>query len=491
MPGIKFDFNNMLSFNVTARHGATEQDLQKMTGRVKAAHDHLKRLIDDPQSRTELGLEWTRLPFQDDATVNRVQGLGEEISRKFRNVVFLGIGGSYLGLKAAQDALGPAYYNEFEAASGKRPRVYFEGNNLDPDTIGVLLKNLNPAETCVVAISKSGETTETQVALETAEAWLLKGMGKKYGRQILVITDPDSGALRKRVIEEQIKDVLSFRSLPLLKGVGGRYSELNMGLLHLAVMGVKIGAVLSGARAMSERCVLGSLGQNPAYMYAVLQTILYRKKGKSIAILMPFSETLRSTADWYAQLLAESLGKKYTRKIKLSDDGSERWLPDRRHIMNLGRTPVATRGSNDLHSIHQNNVEGENNKTVTFIRVENFKKDLRIPPSGGNFLSGQSYSELMNLAQEATAWSLTQEKRPNCTITLPELIPSTWGGLIYFFEMATAFEGELLNLNAFDQPGVEGYKNYMYYKLGKPGTAESIGKKIRARPLVKKRAFII
>ncbi len=260
MPGIKFDFNNMLSFNITARHGATEKDLQKMAGRVKEAHDHLKRLIEGSQSRTELGLEWTRLPFQDDATVNRVQGLGEEISQRYRNVVFLGIGGSYLGLKAAQDALGPPYYNEFEAAREKRPRVYFEGNNLDPDTIGVLLKNLNPAETCVVVISKSGETTETQVALETAEAWLLKKVGKKYGRQILVITDPDSGALRKRVMEEQKKDVLSFRSLPLLKGVGGRYSELNMGLLHLAVMGVKIGAVLSGARAMSREVYVGVSG---------------------------------------------------------------------------------------------------------------------------------------------------------------------------------------------------------------------------------------
>ncbi len=491
MPGIKFDFNNMLSFNVTARHGATEKDLLKMAGEIKEAQAHLKRLIEVPQSRAELGLEWTRLPFQDDATVNRIQGLGGEISQRYRNVIFLGIGGSYLGLKAAQDALGTAYHNEFGAAAGKKTRVYFEGNNLDPDTIGILLKNLNPAETCVVVISKSGETTETRAALETAESWLLKAVGRKYGLQILVITDPDSGALRKRVIEEQKKDVLSFRSLPLLKGVGGRYSELNMGLLHLAVMGIKIDAVLSGARAMSERCACGSLGQNPAAMYAVLQTILYRKKGKSIAVLMPFSETLRSTADWYAQLLAESLGKKYTRKIKVSDDGSERWLPDRRRIRNLGRTPVAARGTNDLHSIHQNNVEGENNKTVTFIRVENFKIDLRIPRAGGNFLSGRSHSELMRLAQEATAWSLTQEKRPNCTITLPAVTPSAWGGLVYFFEMATALEGELLNVNAFDQPGVEGYKNYMYYKLGKPGTAESIGRDIRIHPLVKRKAFII
>lgn len=491
MQRIKFDFNNMLSFNVTARHGAREEDLEKMSGAVEEAHEHLKRLMKSPRARTDLGLEWARLPFQDNTVVSQVQRLGEEIAQRYRNVVFLGIGGSYLGLKAAQDALCPPYYNEFVAARRKRPRVYFEGNNLDPETVSVLLKNLNPQETCVVAISKSGETTETKVALETAEAWLLRGVGRRYGRQILVITDPESGALRRRVIEEQKKDALSFRSLPLLKGVGGRYSELDMGLLHLAIIGIKIDAVLSGARDMSAKCASGTLRQNPAYLYAALQVILYQKKGKSIAILMPFSETLRSTADWYAQLLAESLGKKYGRKIVFSDDGMERWLPDKKHIKNLGRTPVATRGSSDLHSIHQNNVEGENNKTVTFIRVENFREDLRTRAGGGDFLSGRSYSELIKLAQEATAWSLTKEKRPNCTITMHEVTPHAWGGLIYFFEMATAFEGELLDVNAFDQPGVESYKDYMFYKLGKPGMAESIGREIRAHPLIKKKAFII
>ncbi len=491
MHEIRFDFNNLLSFNVTAKHGVREDELKGMSAAGKRAFDHLSRLTKNAQQRADLGLEWTQLPFQDGTTVGEVRRIGEEVARRYRNVVFLGIGGSYLGLKAAQDALAPAYYNEFDAVRKNRPRIFFEGNNLDPDTIGALLRNLDPAATCVVAISKSGETTETKVALETAEAWLRRGVGKRYGRQILVITDPVSGTLRERAGEETKKDSLAFRSLPLFKGVGGRYSELNMGLLHLALIGVRIDEVLSGAGDMAARCASTPLSQNPAYLYAALHAILYKKRGKSIAVLMPFSETLRSTADWYAQLLAESLGKKYGRKIVVAADGSERWLADKRRILNLGRTPLATRGTNDLHSIHQNNVEGENNKTITFIRVENFKKDLRTPVRRQDFLSGRSYSELMLLAQEATAWSLTKEKRPNSVITLAEVSPRNWGGLIYFFEMATALEGELLNVNAFDQPGVEGYKNYMYDRLGKPGMPRSIGQEINAHRLIKKGAFIL
>jgi len=275
-----------------------------------------------------------------------------------------------------------------------------------------------------------------------------------------------------------------------LKGVGGRYSELNMGLLHLAVCGVDIDAVLSGARNMAARCREKKVIDNPAAMYAALETVLYLKKGKTISILMPFSESLKSTADWYCQLLAESTGKKYRRIVNVSANGVEAWLMDKTRLANAGRTPVASRGTNDLHSIQQNNIEGENNKTVTFIRVESFKNDIKLP-GGKDLLSGRSYSKLLSLAQEATEWALVKEKRPNCTIIMPKLNPFHWGELIYFFEMATAFEGELLNINAFDQPGVEGYKNYMYFKLKKPGLPAEIEKTIKSKPLVKNKKFII
>ena len=485
---LRFDFNNLFSFSVGA-HGVSQQDLAEILPEAQICATHLKNILANSQSRIKLNLEWANLFQQDQGEIAKIQKFGAEISKKYENVLFLGIGGSYLGLKAAQDALCAPYYNEFESLRKRRPRIYFEGNNLDPDTLGALLRNLSPKKTFVIVISKSGETTETKAAFTLVEAWLKKGAGAKYGRQILAITDIDSGSLRKMVMQKQKKDALSFNSLPLLKGVGGRFSEFNMGLVHLAIVGVNINELFSGVKEMSIRCSQIDILKNPAYMYALLHTILYRKKAKSIAILMPFSGTLKSTADWYVQLLAESLGKKYHRKIEAGSDGAENWIMDKESLFNKGRTPISAAGTNDLHSIQQNNVEGENNKVVTFIRVDKFKTDLKISGKG-DLLSGKSFSSLMHLAQEATEWALVRENRPNCTIAIPEVSAYNWGALIFFFEMATAFEGELLNVDAFNQPGVEGYKNYMYYKLGKSGLAKEIASEIQQKPLIKKSEYI-
>ncbi|MDO8488712.1 MAG: hypothetical protein Q7S42_01170 [Candidatus Omnitrophota bacterium] len=486
---IKFDFNNMFSFSV-GEHGVSQQDIDEILPEAQLCAAHLKKLIANPQSRVNLGLEWVTLFQQNKEEIIKIQKLGGQISKKYENVVFLGIGGSYLGLKAAQDALCAPYYNEFKSLRKKSPRIYLEGNNLDPDTLRVLLNNLLPKKTFVVLISKSGETTEPKAAFALVEAWLKKGVGKKYGRQILVITDPQSGTLRKKVEVEQKKDISSFRSFPILKGVGGRFSEFNMGLIHLAIVGVDIGELFLGVKEMFNRCNQLDILNNPAYMYALLHTILYRKKAKSLAILMPFSQTLKSTADWYVQLLAESLGKKYHRKIEVGIDGVENWPADEKSLFSKGRTPISAAGTNDLHSIQQNNVEGEDNKVITFIRVERFKTDLKIP-GAGDLLSGRSFSSLMHLAQEATEWALVSESRPNCTVIMPEVNAYNWGALLFFFELATAFEGELQNVNAFDQPGVEGYKNYMYYKLGKPGIPQSVSEEIKNKPLIKNSEYIL
>ncbi len=490
MESIRFDFNNMFKANIGSAHGVEDSDISEISKKAERAHEHLSKVVNDSQSRIKLSLEWMRLPYQDAGFIKEIKALGDEIAKKYDNVISLGIGGSYLGLKAAQDALAAPYFNEFPGVRNKRPRIYFEGNNLDPDTLSTLLKNLNPKKTFVVVISKSGETTETKAALVVVENWLRKSVGKNYARQIFAITDPESGSLRKRVIEEQKKDKLSFRSLSLLKGVGGRFSEFNMGLLHLAIIGIDINKVFSGAKDMALRCSVNDYQNNPAYMYAILHHILYRKKAKPLAIMMPFSETLKSTADWYVQLLAESLGKKYSRKIMVANDGIEEWQRDKENVINTGRTPIPCRGTNDLHSIQQNNIEGENDKVVTFIRVKKFKTEIKVPGKG-DILSGRSFSELMQLAQEATEWALSREGRPSCTILIPEVNAYHWGALLFFFQVATAFEGELLNVNAFDQPGVEGYKNYMYFKLGKPGISKSIIDEIKGNSLKKDPKYII
>jgi glucose-6-phosphate isomerase len=491
MKEIKFDFNNFFSSSIGSAHGITPKDWRKFLGAAKKARKHLSAVLADRESRVALNLEWAKLPDQDKKTIKFIQEFGDQIATKFEAVIFLGIGGSYLGLKAAQDALCAPYFNEFSSLRKGRPRVYFEGNNLDPETLSALLHNLDPQKTFVVVISKSGETTETKAAFALVELWLKKAAGKNYGRQVFCITDPKSGTLRKKVEAEQAKDALSFRSLPLLKGVGGRYSEFNMGLLHLAIVGVKIAEVLEGASSMARKCSKYDISQNPAYMYGLLSTIIYKQKNKPITILMPFGEGLKSTADWYCQLLAESTGKKYSRRIKVNPNGVEDWLRDEsRAPVYVGRTPIATRGTNDLHSVQQNNIEGQNDKAVTFIRVEKFSHDLKVRGTN-DFLSGKYYSQLLSTAQEATEWALVREQRPNCTIILPELTPYYWGAMLFFFEMATAFEGELLNINAFDQPGVEGYKNYMYYKLRKPGLSEAISEDIRKHPLKKIARYII
>lgn len=490
MEKIQFDFNNMMSFNLGSVHGVTLEELEGLEVEAKKAHEHLERVAGNSISRINVSMEWVRLPLQGKKVIAAIKELSNHIAAQYENVIFLGIGGSYLGLKASQDALAFPYYNEFKKVRGKRPRIFFEGNNVDPQTLHVLLSNLEPQKTFVVVISKSGETIETKAAFEVVEGWLRRGVGSHYGRQIVAITDPQKGSLRKRVQEEQKKDAKSFKSLPLLEGVGGRYSQFNMGLLHMALLGVDLEEALCAARVMAKRCSVNSLYRNPAYLYAGLHYLLYRKKGKSIGVMMPFTESLKATADWYAQLLAESLGKKYGRKIKVLPRGAEEWYSDKAHPVNTGRTPVVCRGTTDLHSIQQNNVEGENNKTLTFIRAQNLGCDIKIP-QGSGYIAGKTFSQLLNLAQEATEWSLTRNSRPNCTIILPRIDASNWAGLLFFFELATAFEGELLNVDAFNQPGVEGYKNYMYHKLGKSGIPLDVKNEIQTHPLIKKAEFIL
>jgi len=490
MKGFRFDFNNMMASNVGARHGITPADLKGLKKKVSQAHKHMMFLKKNRPTRITNGLEWLALPYQDPRAYAALVKLGREIVAKYENVISLGIGGSYLGLKAAQQALAEPYYNEFAARDKKCARIYFEGNNLDPTPLVTLLRNLDPKKTFVIVISKSGETTETKAAFDVVSAWLKKSVGPRYGRQIFAITDPSHGALRRRVDAEQRKDPLSFRNASLLPGVGGRYSEFNMGLLHLSLIGVSVSEVLEGARSMAAECSSGDLMKNPAYLYAATQYLAYKKKKKPIGILMPFTELLTGTAEWYCQLLAESTGKKFERRIHVKPSGEEVWQANKSRAVFVGRTPIPTRGTTDLHSIQQNNAEGENDKTVTMIRIKEFSCDLAVPAAGG-FLAGRKLSALLGLAQESTAWALVKAQRPNCTITLDKLTPFAWGGLLFFFELATAFEGELLNIHAFDQPGVESYKKYMYYKLRKPGVPAAVAAEIRRHPVKKERRFIL
>ena len=177
MKNLRFDFNNMFSHAIGAKDGVTDREFAAIAPSAAKAFKHIQKLISSETNRINIGLEWTRLPYQDKEMIAKLQKLGDEIAAKYENVISLGIGGSYLGLKAAQDALQLPYYNDFDPVRQGRPKVYFEGNNLDPETLNVLLKNLDPKKTFVIVISKSGETTETKAAFTVVEGWLKKDVG--------------------------------------------------------------------------------------------------------------------------------------------------------------------------------------------------------------------------------------------------------------------------------------------------------------------------
>jgi len=490
---ISFDFNNMFSDAIGTEHGVSKEDLDRWQPVAKKALNHIKKVIEKKENRIKIGLEWMELAEQDKEVINKVIETAEKIKKNFKNVISLGIGGSYLGLKAAQDALASPYYNEFPELRKGRPRIYFEGNNLDPLTICSLLKNLDPRETCLTVISKSGETTETKVAFDIARKWLIDHpeIGEEnYGKHVFVVTDPEKGSLRELTNKMQEKNREFFTDFSVFPGVGGRYSEFNVGLLHLAITGVDLKEIFAGIRDMKKICLEEELFKNPALLYAVLHSILYLEKGKSVSILMPFSETLKSTAEWYVQLLAESLGKEYGRRI-IEKGSCEIWDDDFSRRLNRGRTPVPARGTNDLHSIQQNNVSGENNKTLTLIEILDFGTDRVIPDISGDLLKGRKLSGLMSLAVRGTEWALMMAKKPSMTVIMPHISPYTWAQLLYFFEMATTFEGEFLDVYAFHQPGVESYKNYMYKSLGKTDLQKEIIELIDNNPLKKNSRYII
>ena len=263
-------------------------------------------------------------------------------------------------------------------------------------------------------------------------------------------------------------------------GVGGRFSELcPVGLLAAAVCGIDIEELLCGAAYMDEICKTKNVWENPAYMLATLQYIAMTKKGCNISVLMPYADSLKYMADWYAQLWAESLGKRY------GNDGS---------VVNAGQTPVKALGVTDQHSQVQLYTEGPYDKVITFLGVDRYRVEYPIPQGFANipdvsFLCGHSLNALIKSEQMATEYAVMKSGHMSHAITLPEVNAFTIGELLYLFEVQTAFAGELLQINAFDQPGVEEGKNATYALLGKPGF-DAKKAELDARPPKKKKYII-
>lgn len=461
---IRLDYNNMME-EFVGKKGISKKDIDSLN------LDKAKQAMIDKRANGKM--DWRDLPYNQEEVCNEIISYVEEVKDKFDAFVVLGIGGSALGPISVQQAINHPYYNEISREKrGGYPKFYV-ADNVDPEKLVYLFETIDITKTMFNVISKSGSTSETMSQFMIIKEMLEKELGEKSKEHIVCTTDKENGNLVKIAKEE------GYKTFTIPAGVGGRFSELTpVGLLPAAFCGINIKEILKGAAVMDNMCKNDDIYKNPAFMYGILN-YLTMKNGQNISVMMPYADSLKFIADWYAQLWAESLGKKY------DNDGKEVYV---------GSTPVKALGATDQHSQVQLYAEGPFDKIITFIGVDKFKKSITIPkiyedmPSLA-FLGGVTQDDLIKTEQIATEYALLKAGKPNMTITLPEVNENTLGQLLYFFEVATAFTGELLNINAFDQPGVEEGKNATYAYFGRPGYEEK-KKELDAMP-IKKDDYII
>jgi glucose-6-phosphate isomerase len=423
-----------------------------------AAKEHewlqLQPIVDDLHRRLHSGqvpggdfLGWLHLPSRTlEEGVDDLLSAAAEIRDQADALVVIGIGGSYLGARAAFEWCLPEMYNQLPAAKRQGPELYFAGNHMSADSLQDLLHVLEGKRVCLNVISKSGTTTEPAVAFRVLRAWLQEQIGEAEAkRRIFVTTDSTRGALR------QLADAEGYRSFVIPDDVGGRYSVLTpVGLLPLAAVGIDIRELLAGAATAEQSLSTSDLGANAAYRYAAVRNVLYRR-GKTTEILAYYEPALRQFAEWWKQLFGESEGK----------DGK-------------GIYPSSLSFTTDLHSLGQYVQEGFRNLFETVIRVETLASDIRIPSDpklddGLEYLAGRPLTWVNDQARLATALAHADGGVPNLLVTVADRSPRALGELFYFFELACAMSGLLLGVNPFNQPGVEAYKKNMFALLGKPG----------------------
>ncbi len=445
---VTVDFNYMMEKSLGAK-GIKDSELKAHAKQAEEAYEYVKA----NRGKDELFMGWTELPYNQDEIVEDILKTAAEVRAKFKYFVVLGIGGSALGPIMAFNALKHLHYNELSDEKRGGPKFYVE-DNVDPVRMQALLDVIEPEKTCFNVISKSGATSETMTQYLII-ADILKKKGVNLPDNMIFTTDASRGNLIK--IDNSYGG--AFKKYVLPDGVGGRFSEMcPVGLLPAAVLGIDIKAMLKGAAYMDELCSSAKIENNPALACAVLQYVTM-KQGKNINVLMPYSDNLKLMADWYCQLWAESLGKAETY------DGK---------IINAGTTPVKSLGVTDQHSQVQLYIEGPYDKVITFISVGKYACEMPIAhgcediPDVG-FLGGHTMQELIQAENKATAYALMRAGRMNYTINMPVVNEFTLGQLMYLLELQTAYTGALLNINTFNQPGVEDGKKATFALLGKRG----------------------
>ncbi|MDD3052023.1 MAG: glucose-6-phosphate isomerase [Candidatus Cloacimonetes bacterium] len=430
---ITYDYTNLL-YSSKIPTGITEARILNYMHLIQKAHEE----IQNDRKKDIMG--FYELPEQN---ITRILDFVKKEKDNFDDFVVLGIGGSALG--------NSAIYSAIKAV--KPLKNLHVCDNVDPYMLHDMLSKINIKRTLFNVITKSGTTAETMSVFMIILEILKKELGENYKKNLVITTDQEKGFLRQVVNKDNITSFI------VPDNVGGRFSVLtDVGLLSSAFVGIDIERLLKGAAMIKPSCENTDIFANPAYMNGLLH-YFYMTDGKNISVMMPYSNPLYLLADWYRQLWAESLGKQFnTRKQQIM----------------VGQTPVKALGTTDQHSQVQLYVEGPNDKVTTFITVENFKHDYKIPKiylerDEVNYLAGKKLSTLLNTERYATEIALTEAGRPNCNITLPEISEETIGQFIFMYEVQTVFTGKLLEVNPLDQPGVEAGKIATYAMMGKKG----------------------
>ena len=456
-PPLTLDFANCFSDRVGS-HGLRADELI-------AALPKLADLMNQLNKSRGTGWErWRDLPFNPMRRehLSAVNKLTRKLRGKTNNLVVLGIGGSALGNIALQSALNPVTYNLMPRKERGGPRL-FVLDNVDPHLVGQTLHEIRRSDpdlkrTVFNIVSKSGETAETAAQFIIIRDMLKGALGDDYAKQIVAVTDPAKGTMR------QICDREGFATLPVPDGVGGRFSVFSpVGLFSAAMCGIDIESLLDGAAEMDRRCSIpptsGTL-ENPAAILAFILMELTRR-GKSIHVMMPYSNALYFLADWFRQLWAESLGK------RVDKDGKEIFA---------GATPIKALGTTDQHSQVQLYREGPNDKVFGFVEVAQFDHDVTIPTGldvdSLRYLQNSSLSKLISAEKRATEFAFVESQRPNFTIRFPRITPHAVGQFIQMWEITTAYAGLMLNIDAYDQPAVETGKVATFGLMGRKGYEE-------------------
>ena len=435
-----------------ANIGAHELDY--IAPAVKAMHDAI-------HNKTGAGsdfLGWVDLPTNyDKAEFARIEAAAKKIQGDSDVLLVIGIGGSYLGARAAIEALNNHFYNMQDKADRKTPEIIFVGHHISSAYMKELIDYLANKTFSINVISKSGTTTEPAIAFRIFKKLLIEKVGKEEAKsRIYATTDAKVGALKT------LADNEGYETFVVPDDVGGRFSVLTaVGLLPIATTGVNILEMMQGAADAQARYANPDLAENEAYQYAVLRNALYAK-GYTIEMLINYEPSLTIFNEWWKQLFGESDGKD-----------------------NKGIFPASAAFSTDLHSMGQYIQEGRRDLFETVVQVTKPKFDLTIELEdvdldGLNYLAGQSVDFVNKKAFQGTVLAHVDGGVPNLIVEVPEMNPYAFGYMVYFFEKACAMGGYLAGVNPFDQPGVEAYKKNMFALLGKPGN-EALKAELEAR----------